>query len=286
MNNLNYQLLGKCFTRNTFMKIINDHDYELYRTCGRIFLDEESLRNTTNKDVIVKLYSVLKKNYRNEYFFKNTLFNKLVIGRHSVNTTVALAEIPIAYSKADFILVNDDAKVYEVKSEIDSLDRLMLQTYDYYKVFNTVSVITSEKSASKIMNSLQTDKIGVYVLNTRDQISTRREPTVNNEFLNFEDMFSVLRKKEHENIIKDYYGHLPTVPRTQQYQKYQELTSQIDVIEFNKLMIKQLRTRNINHKNEFTTLDIPEINYIAYFANLTKNEYRRLKLFLESQYGG
>ena len=56
------------------------------------------IQGPKNINVIQKmksLYNYLKKSYRNEYFYKNTMLNKLLLGRHSVNTTTALSEMPI-----------------------------------------------------------------------------------------------------------------------------------------------------------------------------------------------
>ncbi len=60
------------------------------------------------------LYNYLKV-YRNEYFYKNTILNKLLLGRHSINTTTALSEMPIGKSIADFILLNGKGVVDEIK---------------------------------------------------------------------------------------------------------------------------------------------------------------------------
>ena len=47
-----------------------------------------------------------------------------MLGIHSLNTTSAIVELPIVDSIADFILFNGKAVVYEIKTELDSLERL------------------------------------------------------------------------------------------------------------------------------------------------------------------
>ena len=42
------------------------------------------------------------KYYRNEYIYENTIINKLLLGKHSLNTTTALTQIPISKSKSGF----------------------------------------------------------------------------------------------------------------------------------------------------------------------------------------
>lgn len=54
----------------------------------------------------------------------NTLLNKLLVGKHSVNTTTALAQVRIDQHIADFVMINGEGKLYEIKSELDNFDRL------------------------------------------------------------------------------------------------------------------------------------------------------------------
>ena len=59
------------------------------------------------------------------------MLNKLLLGRHSINTTTALTQIPINKSKADFILINGKAVVYEIKTELDNFE-FIKNTYENY----------------------------------------------------------------------------------------------------------------------------------------------------------
>ena len=67
-----------------------------------------------------------------------------MLGIHSPRTTPALTEVPIGSSKADFILINGKAVVYEIKTALDNFDRLDGQIEDYYKAFSRTVVVTSE----------------------------------------------------------------------------------------------------------------------------------------------
>ena len=77
-------------------------------------LDVYKRQEKTNGECISEIYQYLKKEYQNEYFYKNTLLNKLLLGIHSPRTTTALTEVPVGNSKADFILLNGKAVVYEL----------------------------------------------------------------------------------------------------------------------------------------------------------------------------
>src|SRR5690625_3385678 len=123
MMEFNNVILNRVFSLSTFQDLINGKSNKIYHTCIKQYLEPNgNLKN--NYQIINRLYDYLSKHYRNEYFYKNTLLNKLLIGRHSVNTTTALAELPIHKSKADFVLINGSATVYEIKTELDSFNRL------------------------------------------------------------------------------------------------------------------------------------------------------------------
>ena len=127
-NKLN--ILNKIFSRSTFRNCFDNGYDKTYSQVVRRYVDNGTGKQ--NSELISQIYNVLREGYRNEYYYKNTLLNKLLLGIHSVNTTTALTEIPIAKSKADFVLINGKAVVYEIKTELDNFDRLENQINDYY----------------------------------------------------------------------------------------------------------------------------------------------------------
>ena len=107
-------ILNKIFSRSTFRNCFDNGYDKTYSQVVRRYVDNGTGKQ--NSELISQIYNVLREGYRNEYYYKNTLLNKLLLGIHSVNTTTALTEIPIAKSKADFVLINGKAVVYEIKS--------------------------------------------------------------------------------------------------------------------------------------------------------------------------
>ena len=130
-NNL---ILNRLFTQNVFFDMIDTNDNTTYGTVIQRFVND--YENKDNGALISEVYRFMSKSYRNEYFYQNTLLNKLLLGKHSINTTTALTQIPISKSKADFILINGKAVVYEIKTELDTFERLDTQLRDYFKAFN------------------------------------------------------------------------------------------------------------------------------------------------------
>lgn len=280
MSKANNTILSKVFTQNTFKDLMNGRPNEVYRACINRYLNETNVLE--NKTAIDRIYKVLMTEYRNEYFYKNTLLNKLLLGRHSINTTVALTEIPIRKSKADFILINGKAVVYEIKTELDSFDRLSTQINDYYAAFNNVCVVTCESNYSKVSTLLHDSNVGICILTDRNTISIRKQPLEDNSLLSHKAMFGVLRKQEYEQIILKHYGELPVTNQFDHYKACFKLFEKIEVIQAYKYMLDQLKTRNIKSANEYKKVPA-ELKFLVYFSKFRKKDYSNLNTFLEKK---
>lgn len=277
--------LNRVFTRNMLRHFIDGKIDNVYSSVVRRYTCHADQKN--NRELISEIYCELKNNYRNEYFYKNTLLNKLLLGIHSVNTTTALTEVAIARSKADFVLINGKAVVYEIKTELDNLDRLCSQIDDYYKAFDHVAVVTYEKNLQQLQQLLESiDKpVGIYVLRKSGKMGTVQAPKRYTNDLDKEVIFKLLRKNEYEDIIIRQYGYLPKVTQFKYYSTCKEMYLNISIEASYLNVLKILKNRMRLEKEEF--IKIPyELKFLAYFMELTHNDYQKLTVFLESQYGG
>lgn len=283
-NNL---ILNRLFTQNVFLDMIrsDSSDNSIYQTVIQRFIDDPEDRN--NGMLISEIYRFMSKSYRNEYYYQNTLLNKLLLGRHSINTTTALTQIPISKSKADFILINGKAVVYEIKTELDTFDRLETQLRDYYKGFNHVCVVTSERQYNRASILLADTPVGIYVLTPRNTISStlRKEPVENNAYLDHTTIFKMLHKDEFEHILLQYYGSLPVASQAFYYGECLNQFSAIPILEAYTLALKQLKKRNRIEIKEFEQVPY-ELKSLFYFANPAKIEWHKFHEFLSTRYGG
>ncbi|TCS75020.1 hypothetical protein EDD59_13213 [Muricomes intestini] len=277
--------LNRIFTRNMLRHFIEGKTDNTYSAVVRRYTIEPEKKN--NKELISEIYCELKRNYRNEYFYKNTLLNKLLLGVHSVNTTTALTEVSIAKSKADFVLINGKAIVYEIKTELDNLERLSSQIDDYYKVFDHVVVVTYEKNLQQLKKILYNlDKpVGIYVLRRNSQLKTIRKPEKYIKDLDKETIFKLLRKSEYEEIIFQHYGCLPKVTQFKYYAVCKKMFLHMPIEESYLSVLKQLKKRMQIEKEEFAKVPY-ELKFLSYFMELSKKEYQELEAFLNCQYGG
>ncbi|MFC5530323.1 sce7726 family protein [Cohnella yongneupensis] len=222
-----------------------------------------------------KNYQTLNDEYRNEFYFKSILFNKLVLGKYSLNTSAAFSEIVIDNSKADFILINHhDGFVYEIKTDLDNLDRLIYQLNDYYKVFSTVYVVTTERNYYPVYKQLKElcPYVGIMVLTKRKHLSVRKKAIIDSRSLNHESLFKLLRKKEYETILLKKFGTLPVAKPVYYYRASLLQFRQIDVMEAQNLVFEQLNDRV--ETTEMGMLEkLPEsIRWLVYSGKFSKQQ--------------
>lgn len=277
-NSLNRVFATKNFRdMNSIRDLLNSHFFD---AVSYICVDEKE----TNQQVFEELYRYLKKEYRNEYFFKNTLINKKLLGVHSTKTTTALSQIPIGNSKADLILINGKAVVYEIKSGLDNLDRLSSQLSDYYKAFDHVTVITDEKNVEALEKKLGNSPVGVNVLTKRCQIHVVKEAKQYMNDLDLGTMFRVLNKVEFENILLKIYGDLPHTTQVKYYDACEKMFCSLKVEDCYGLYLEQLKKRHKTDTEEFEKVPY-ELKSAIYFADYRLNDYRRLFRCLNLHYG-
>lgn len=281
----NNVILNRLFTKNVFFDMIHDECNSTYGTVIQRYVDDPEDKD--NGALISEVYKFMSKAYRNEYFYQNTLLNKLLLKKHSINTTTALTQIPISKSKADFILINGKAVVYEIKTELDTFERLDTQLRDYYKAFNHVCVVTSESHYARAIDLLADTPVGIYVLTRQNTISSRlrKEPKLDNSKLDHTAIFKVLHKHEHEDILSQYFGELPVSSPVFYYGECLKQFIKIPIFDAYNMALKQLKKRNRILISEFEKVPY-ELKSLIYFSQPSKSDWKELNGFLNKKYGG
>lgn len=280
-NNL---IIKRLFTRNIMNDLIKNRKNDTFTYAINRYLNETKSRKYN--DLISEIYKLAGKQYRMEYFYKNTLLNKLLLGKHSLKTTTALTELAICKSKADFVMINGKGVVYEIKTELDTLERLENQIQDYYKVFKYVCVVTCEEHYEKLRKKLLNTKVGIYVLTKKNTISVKKEPEEEDSFLDKKAIFKVLRKKEYEEIIFENVGYLPEISQFKYYNECYKLFQEISINVIHKSMLDKLKKRMNIEIQEYKNCVPYELKFLIYFSQYNKEDYENLEIFLQSEFGG
>lgn len=127
--------------------------------------------------------------------------------------------------------------------------------------------------------------VGIYVLRKNGKLGTVQKPQKYVEDLNKEIIFKLLRKNEYEKIIGRYYGYLPEVSQFKYYTACKQLFLQIPLEESYLNVLKILKKRMQLEKEEFVKVPY-ELKFLTYFMELKCEDYQKLEMFLEQQYGG
>lgn len=271
----NSRAINRVFTRKVIQDLLKQGSNEVFDTVvKRYIVDPE---DKTYGELFSEIYLHLGKENRNEYYYTNTLLDKLLVGIHSVNTTTALSQVRINQHIADFVMINGTGRVYEIKSDLDNFDRLLDQVRDYYKAFSYVSVLTTIRDFEKLSNLVSQmgdigDNVGIYTLNQKNKFFSKkykREPKEFNDLLSHGSIFKILRKQEYENIIKSYYSIVPETTPVTHFRIYLELFQKIPILEAQKYAFVELKRRNKIEKTVFESIPI-EMKSVIYFSNLSK----------------
>ncbi|MBE5839682.1 MAG: sce7726 family protein [Butyrivibrio sp.] len=91
--------------------------------------------------------SILFKYYPNEASVKSAFINKRLVK----SSAISLFEFPVGNSRIDLCKINGTSHAYEIKTDLDNLNRLDKQLNDYKKVFEYIHIICSEKKLSEII---------------------------------------------------------------------------------------------------------------------------------------
>ena len=274
-------ILNRLFTQYNFDDLIQGQKNDVYISVIKRFVQDPLSKN--NGEIISEIYSYMSKNYRNEYFYQNTLLNKLLLGRHSINTTTALTQIPINKSKADFILINGKAVVYEIKTELDNFERLKNQINDYYKAFSHVCVVTCEEYYKKLIKILKNTNVGICILTNKNTFRFEKEPVADFSNITHKHLFKVLHKKEFEDILLEIFKKLPQATPAFYYDECYNWFESIPIMDAYKETLIQLKKRNKITKEEFNRVPY-ELKSLMYFNSNYDNDYKKLELFLNKMY--
>ncbi|WP_445620184.1 sce7726 family protein [Kushneria sp. Sum13] len=203
------------------MKEISQGDFSFAFEVARFYIDE--LEDEVKiKDIFDVCFKDLSKKYRAEYFFKNIVAEKLLLGKHSLNTATIIPEFRVGSSKADCVMINGSSTCYEIKSSYDNLDRLPEQIKQYKSIFDKVCVITSNAHLKKVLNLMPLD-IGIIELTGRNTLRTHREPKVLDHEINVSVLMRSLRASEYKEIVRELYGFVPDVKNTDIYIECEKL---------------------------------------------------------------
>ncbi|UIN57069.1 MULTISPECIES: sce7726 family protein [Pseudomonas] len=235
---LTHKEISKLFSSKRILEICNG-DFTFLKKVATNY--QSNLSNPyTPQEVYEVCYKDLSRNYRGEYFFKNTVTEKILLGRHSTNTATAISEFRVGKSKADCVIVNGSSTCYEIKSEYDNLDRLDNQLHNYQKLFDKVYIVTSENHIEHIEKKVSPE-IGIILLTKRNSLSQIREAKSNENEIDVPTLIRSLRVGEYTEIVKLIYGSIPNCSNTEIFDTCEKLLRQAPPVRVRNFFCKVIK---------------------------------------------
>ncbi|WP_235891046.1 sce7726 family protein [Pararhizobium mangrovi] len=209
-------------------------------------LRERADPRATVGDTFNLAFEILKiAGHRDEYIYRAAISQKVLMGTHSLRTASMLNEFRAGRCKADLVILNGTATVYEIKSERDSLARLANQVENYKRVFAKVNVIASEGHIEGVLATVPID-VGVMCLSKRYRITTMREAVDCPARICPVTVFESLRMVEAAAILRAMGVMVPKVPNTQRHAAMRDLFVALDPVALHVEMVRTLkRTRDL-----------------------------------------
>ena len=239
--------LTRLFSATVFREMAKKGRSALFcRLIAQTDLIERANAHTTVGDTFDSAFDILKvAGHRDEYIYRAAISHKVLMGTHSLRTASMLNEFRAGKCKADLVILNGTATVYEIKSERDSLARLANQVDNYKRVFAKVNVIACEGHVEGVLAMVPAD-VGVMCLSKRYRISTVREAIDCPERICPVTVFESLRTAEAAAILKAMGVMVPQVPNTQRHSAMRGLFANLDPASLHIEMVRTLkRTRDL-----------------------------------------
>lgn len=233
-------------------------------------------RKPTAGDVFDAAFDQLIRLYPIEYVFKSCVMTRLLYGRYSPATTAFYTEFNTGASRADVLVVNGAAHVYEIKTQYDDFSRLSSQLQDYYRVFTRVTIFTDEAHADAA--ALVTPPyVGVSVLSRRYSMSTLREASERTSGLSSEDIFRVLRTAEYLSLLAARGMDFSDLAPRDRYKRSRDAFAGLDAVHAHAAMVSAIKKRQPTVRLSDLSRALPESLRLAPFAyRMTAREWRTL----------
>jgi hypothetical protein len=241
-NALQLSALSRLFSSSVFREMAKKGRSSLFaRLIGQTGIEARFSHGTTVGDAFDLAFSVLcRSGLRDEYVYRAALTHNVLLGTHSLNTASMLSEFRAGACKADLVILNGTATVYEIKSERDSLARLANQVANYKKVFAKVYVVAGESHVRDVLEETPAD-VGVMCLSRRHSISTVREAADRLDRVCPETIFDSLRSAEARAILLDLKVPVPDVPNTMLHPALRACFERLKPEDVHRAMVKTLK---------------------------------------------
>ncbi|WP_051190515.1 sce7726 family protein [Kaistella palustris] len=177
---MDYSVLARSYKTLSYEKELREMYCTFHNNPDYNALSKHELTLLINEDIF--------KNYNGEQVLKYKIAKEFINKQY-----VAAFEVKVKSSRTDFLVINGDTKSFEIKSKIDTLQRLAKQTADYGTVFEYNTVLIDKCHLSKVIKSLP-DFYGIWYYEGDEKIIFREASYSPN--INSGEQLTLFNKKE------------------------------------------------------------------------------------------
>ncbi len=272
--------LSTIFTPSHFRPIVSTGDISQSRI--KIRRHFPSVESTPLYKALKMVYGALEKNYRNEYVFKNAILQEL-LKNYSLAETRLLSEIRTGASVADFIFLNGETRIFEIKTDLDGLEKLDKQIEDYRRIAEKVFIVSGNKSLERIVSRYHGTKIGILTCGPKNCITRVKEAEFDSNHFCHERLFKLMRRPEYLSLLSKKIGYQATSPNTKLFRESLEAAKTIEIKEFQKLVRETLKGRVLKCPEKLLATSTPmPLKQLCHALDLSSLEYDTLFLALKS----
>lgn len=178
---------SKIFNRNVMIKVADSQE-------SKILGELIDMNNSQIKNIYNSTFEQLTKSYRNDYFYRSIIATKIFLSRHSLEKSILMHELRIGCVKADLVILNGSSTAYEIKSDVDSFERLEKQLQFYLQVFDYNYVVLPDYKLNKL--GLFPANVGVICLTNNNTFKIVKKAKSNVINVNPNTIFDTLRINE------------------------------------------------------------------------------------------
>ena len=221
-------------------------------------------------------FAILCREYPIEYIYKSRILKETIFGTDSPETAALYVEFPVIDARADMLLVNGTATVFEIKTQFDSPKRLETQLEEYYRCFKSVCVIVKESQSEYYLQQLP-EHVGVRTLTSHYSTDIQRASREAPGQLDHIYMFALLRQKERQHVISGFGIDLSNIDPLIRYPAALEHFKILPADDAYNLVLSALRDRQDTVKLATLCDQLPNSLYAGAFSyRLRKKDWNSL----------
>lgn len=282
-SNINARALARLISNAGFKRLTDKDDCKAYSKQMKKILTKGGVQfpnKITVRDLIDFSYEYLQKEYRHEYIYKTSLLSRFILKNYSLCDSVILNEFKVGKSKADIVVVNGTNKVFEIKTELDTPERLKTQIVDYYRAFSEVYIVTHHTLQEKYINLLEPG-VGLIVFDADNSLREVRSSVKVFKYLDPSSMFRCLRKQEFLFLIKKLHGAIPEASSFTLFRECLSVVSKYNPEIVQKYFLEAIKQRVAEDDQLIVSQNIPHyLQFICYLLNFKEKQYISLQAHL------